>query len=88
VPGGLHRLMPGPEGQVRAGLACQRRSNFDPPGRDTGHYSAAADIARCFESGLSGTDLRAGTIHAILAAMCYSGFLFLLRRPTWLQLTG
>jgi drug/metabolite transporter (DMT)-like permease len=33
-----------------------------------------------FETGLSGTDPTAGTVHAILAALCYSGFLFLLRR--------
>lgn len=33
-----------------------------------------------FESGLSGSNPTSGTIHAILAALCYSGFLFLLRR--------
>jgi drug/metabolite transporter (DMT)-like permease len=33
-----------------------------------------------FEAGLSGSNPTAGTIHAILAALCYSGFLFLLRR--------
>lgn len=33
-----------------------------------------------FESGASGADPVAGTIHAVLAALCYSGFLFLLRR--------
>jgi drug/metabolite transporter (DMT)-like permease len=33
-----------------------------------------------FETGASGTNPVAGTVHAILAALCYSGFLFLLRR--------
>jgi drug/metabolite transporter (DMT)-like permease len=33
-----------------------------------------------FETGASGTEPVAGTVHAILAALCYSGFLFLLRR--------
>lgn len=33
-----------------------------------------------FEQGASGDDPAAGTIHAILAALSYSGFLFLLRR--------
>jgi drug/metabolite transporter (DMT)-like permease len=33
-----------------------------------------------FEKGASGTDPTAGTIHAVLAALSYSGFLFLLRR--------
>jgi drug/metabolite transporter (DMT)-like permease len=33
-----------------------------------------------FETGASGTHPVAGTVHAILAALCYSGFLFLLRR--------
>jgi drug/metabolite transporter (DMT)-like permease len=32
------------------------------------------------ESGASGTDPVRGTVHAVLAAACYSGFLFLLRR--------
>ncbi|WP_206440051.1 EamA family transporter [Streptomyces scabichelini] len=32
------------------------------------------------ESGVSGSDSTAGTVHAVLAALCYSGFLFLLRR--------
>lgn len=32
------------------------------------------------EGGASGSDPRAGTIHAVLAAVCYSVFLFLLRR--------
>src|SRR3954447_20333221 len=32
------------------------------------------------EGGASGTDPVAGTVHAILAALCYSLFLFLLRR--------
>lgn len=32
------------------------------------------------EHGVSGTDPARGTIHAILAAICYSGFLYLLRR--------
>lgn len=32
------------------------------------------------ESGVGGRDPTAGTVHAILAALCYSGFLFLLRR--------
>ncbi|MGP4044535.1 DMT family transporter [Streptomyces sp. 2A115] len=32
------------------------------------------------ESGVNGRDSTAGTVHAILAALCYSGFLFLLRR--------
>lgn len=32
------------------------------------------------EHGISGTDPKRGTIHAIGAALCYSGFLFLLRR--------
>jgi drug/metabolite transporter (DMT)-like permease len=33
-----------------------------------------------FEDGVSGTDPTMGTIHAVAAAACYSGFLFLLRR--------
>jgi drug/metabolite transporter (DMT)-like permease len=33
-----------------------------------------------FEHGVSGTDPTMGTIHAVAAAVCYSGFLFLLRR--------
>ncbi|MGH3412576.1 MAG: DMT family transporter [Marmoricola sp.] len=33
-----------------------------------------------FENGATGTNPTWGTIHAILAAVCYSGFLFLLRR--------
>ncbi|MEU5316510.1 DMT family transporter [Streptomyces sp. NPDC021056] len=33
-----------------------------------------------FEKGASGSDPAAGTLHAILAALSYSGFLFLLRR--------
>ncbi len=33
-----------------------------------------------FESGVTGTSPTAGTIHAILAALCYSCFLFVLRR--------
>ena len=33
-----------------------------------------------FEAGSSGSNPTLGTIHAILAALCYSGFLFLLRR--------
>jgi drug/metabolite transporter (DMT)-like permease len=33
-----------------------------------------------FEHGVTGTDPVWGTVHAILAAVCYSGFLFLLRR--------
>ncbi len=33
-----------------------------------------------FQTGVSGSDPTAGMIHAILAALCYSGFLFLLRR--------
>jgi drug/metabolite transporter (DMT)-like permease len=33
-----------------------------------------------FEHGVGGTDPRWGTLHAIAAAVCYSGFLFLLRR--------
>lgn len=32
------------------------------------------------EQGVSGSDPRLGTVHAILAAACYSGFLYLLRR--------
>lgn len=32
------------------------------------------------EGGASGSDPRAGTVHAVLAAVCYSVFLFLLRR--------
>jgi drug/metabolite transporter (DMT)-like permease len=32
------------------------------------------------ESGAAGDDPVLGTVHAILAALCYSGFLFLLRR--------
>ena len=32
------------------------------------------------EHGLSGTNPKSGTVHAIAAAQCYSGFLFLLRR--------
>jgi drug/metabolite transporter (DMT)-like permease len=32
------------------------------------------------DSGVGGSDPGAGTLHAILAALCYSGFLFLLRR--------
>ncbi|MET7699280.1 DMT family transporter [Streptomyces sp. NPDC005485] len=32
------------------------------------------------DSGVGGSDPAAGMIHAILAALCYSGFLFLLRR--------
>src|SRR3954468_12305953 len=33
-----------------------------------------------FEHGISGTNPAWGTIHAVAAAVCYSGFLFLLRR--------
>ena len=33
-----------------------------------------------FEQGVAGTDPVLGTAHAVLAAVCYSGFLFLLRR--------
>ena len=33
-----------------------------------------------FEHGISGTNPTLGTVHAIVAALCYSGFLFLLRR--------
>ena len=33
-----------------------------------------------FEHGVSGTNPTWGTVHAIAAALCYSGFLFLLRR--------
>jgi drug/metabolite transporter (DMT)-like permease len=33
-----------------------------------------------FEQGASGSDPMAGTVHAVLAAVSYSGFLFLLRR--------
>jgi drug/metabolite transporter (DMT)-like permease len=33
-----------------------------------------------FEHGVGGSDPTSGTIHAIFAAVCYSGFLFLLRR--------
>jgi drug/metabolite transporter (DMT)-like permease len=33
-----------------------------------------------FEHGVGGSDPMAGTIHAMVAAVCYSGFLFLLRR--------
>ncbi|MEV0634963.1 DMT family transporter [Streptomyces sp. NPDC050619] len=33
-----------------------------------------------FEKGASGSDPTAGTVHAVLAALSYSGFLFLLRR--------
>jgi drug/metabolite transporter (DMT)-like permease len=33
-----------------------------------------------FEHGVGGTDPTWGTVHAIVAALCYSGFLFLLRR--------
>ena len=33
-----------------------------------------------FETGAAGNDPIRGTIHAVLAALCYSGFLFLLRR--------
>jgi drug/metabolite transporter (DMT)-like permease len=33
-----------------------------------------------FEHGVGGTNPTAGTVHAIAAALCYSGFLFLLRR--------
>src|SRR3954447_10775346 len=33
-----------------------------------------------FEHGISGTNPALGTVHAITAALCYSGFLFLLRR--------
>jgi drug/metabolite transporter (DMT)-like permease len=32
------------------------------------------------EAGTGGSDAVAGTVHAILAAVCYSGFLYLLRR--------
>ncbi len=32
------------------------------------------------ESGVRGSDPTLGTVHAVLAALCYSGFLFLLRR--------
>jgi drug/metabolite transporter (DMT)-like permease len=32
------------------------------------------------ESGLAGTDPVLGTVHAVLAGVCYSGFLYLLRR--------
>jgi drug/metabolite transporter (DMT)-like permease len=32
------------------------------------------------ESGLAGSDPLLGTVHAVLAAVCYSGFLYLLRR--------
>lgn len=33
-----------------------------------------------FETGVTGSAPAAGTVHAVLAALCYSGFLFLLRR--------
>jgi drug/metabolite transporter (DMT)-like permease len=33
-----------------------------------------------FEHGVTGTNPTMGTVHAVAAAMCYSGFLFLLRR--------
>ncbi len=33
-----------------------------------------------FERGVDGTDPTWGTVHAVAAALCYSGFLFLLRR--------
>ncbi len=33
-----------------------------------------------FETGVTGSAPAAGTVHAVLAAFCYSGFLFLLRR--------
>jgi drug/metabolite transporter (DMT)-like permease len=33
-----------------------------------------------FEHGVSGTNPTMGTVHAVAAALCYSGFLFLLRR--------
>ncbi len=33
-----------------------------------------------FESGVTGSDPARGTVHALLAALCYSGFLFLLCR--------
>jgi drug/metabolite transporter (DMT)-like permease len=33
-----------------------------------------------FEHGVSGTNPTMGTVHAVVAAACYSGFLFLLRR--------
>lgn len=33
-----------------------------------------------FETGVTGSAPVAGTVHAVLAALCYSGFLFLLRR--------
>jgi drug/metabolite transporter (DMT)-like permease len=33
-----------------------------------------------FEHGVGGTDPMLGTVHAVIAALCYSGFLFLLRR--------
>ncbi|MET9027051.1 DMT family transporter [Nocardia sp. NPDC004168] len=33
-----------------------------------------------FETGASGSDPVSGTVHAVLAALCYSAFLFLLRR--------
>jgi drug/metabolite transporter (DMT)-like permease len=33
-----------------------------------------------FEDGVGGTDPILGTVHAVVAALCYSGFLFLLRR--------
>jgi drug/metabolite transporter (DMT)-like permease len=33
-----------------------------------------------FEHGVSGTNPTMGTVHAVAAAVCYSGFLFLLRR--------
>ena len=33
-----------------------------------------------FETGATGSSPVAGTVHAVLAALCYSGFLFLLRR--------
>lgn len=41
-----------------------------------------------FEHGVSGGDPALGTVHAVLAALCYSGFLFLLRRSSRGQQTG
>ncbi len=36
-----------------------------------------------FQSGVTGRDPARGTVHAVLAALCYSGFLFLLRRGAY-----
>jgi drug/metabolite transporter (DMT)-like permease len=54
----------------------QRRFLFALPVVTVGVVMAGGIL----EHGLSGTDPALGTVHAVGAALCYSGFLFLLRR--------